>query len=248
MLTIDVLTVGETESLRLQETRIESGLKTFFGEVGAALGIIQSDRLYREGFNTFEEYCQTRWGFGDNYARKLVRASEAIANLKSADVPTLPSSEAQARELTKLDDPEQQIEAWLNACTAAPGAPTATQVKAAVDKVIQLAQSRGSFTPGSTAVVLCGEHKGKKVEISKTEGAAIAHAKLPEGGSYPFMFGELELDAAAPAPEPPPKRNLKAENEALKDALREAIGYLEQYAAPGADLGDWRERAEALLG
>jgi hypothetical protein len=39
---------------------IERGMKSFI-EVGTALLKIRDERLYRENYGTFEEYCRKRW-------------------------------------------------------------------------------------------------------------------------------------------------------------------------------------------
>jgi hypothetical protein len=48
---------------------------------------------------------EQRWQMTHNYANKLIRAAEVVGNLGTI-VPILPTTETQARPLTKLD-PEQ---------------------------------------------------------------------------------------------------------------------------------------------
>lgn len=79
-------------------------------EVGTALAAIRDERLYRDGFETFEAYCKGRWGMSRPRAYQLIEAAEVDANL-STNVDTLPATESQARPLTKLP-PEEQAEAW----------------------------------------------------------------------------------------------------------------------------------------
>lgn len=249
MITIDVLTVPEQQQLAEQETRIEQGIRVFFGEVGEALAIIRSQRLYRASYKNFEEYCRSRWGFGDNYAHKLISAAETIDNLKSANVATLPTTESQARELATLN-PEEQVEAWMNAVQNSPdGKPTAEQVKSAVEDVkaeIDRATRKTTDIPfGSKARVIAGEHKGLEVEVESVEKGAVAHCRLPGGDMYPFLAGEIEVTefaVATPAPAKP-KSDVKAENQALKDLLREILAEVEDTLAP-----ELKARAEAVLG
>ncbi|HEY9697036.1 MAG TPA: hypothetical protein V6D10_07220 [Trichocoleus sp.] len=224
MLTIDILTGPETEQLQQQESRIEQGLKAFFWEVGDALSTIQTQRLYRAQFDTFEDYCRERWQFSSDYAYKLIRGAETIATLKSADVSNLPTTESQTRELTKLSNPEQQIEAWVEASQNAPaGKPNATQVKQAVQQV----QKRSMVTPGSRVKVTDGEHQGKELEVAKTENSgAVVYCKLDSGESYPFLAGEVETVEVAPAPAPKPKIDHKKESQDLKTLLHRCLPYL----------------------
>jgi N6-adenosine-specific RNA methylase IME4 len=123
----------ELSKLKQCEQIIEKGLKTFI-DVGGALLEIRDSRLYREEFGTFEEYCKERWGWARNYANKLIKATETVKNL-GTNVPILPSNEAQARPLTKLE-PEEQREAWQDVIKNAPeGKITAKQVLEAAKKI-----------------------------------------------------------------------------------------------------------------
>jgi phage N-6-adenine-methyltransferase len=115
------------ESRRLSELEdvIRSGMRTFV-QVGEALMEIREDRLYREDFPTFEDYCQERWGFTARRALQMVSAA-AIGTI----VPV--QNEGQARELAPLkDEPEQLREAWVEA--SSDGEPTALKVKEAVTR------------------------------------------------------------------------------------------------------------------
>lgn len=224
MLTIDVLTAPEQQQLEEQESRIELGFKTFFVAVGEALAAIQEKRLYRASHETFEDYCQNRWanwGISANYARKLIRASKAVKNLQDGDVSTLPTTESQARELAKLDEPAQQIEAWLDAVNSSDdGKPTAAEIQQAVDRV----QRRANPTPGQQARVMKGKHEGETVVIRKTENnGALIHASLPNGKNYPFLAGELQFLDTAPTPAPVPKPSLKQEIQQLRELLRRVL-------------------------
>ncbi len=88
------------------ETVIERGQQTFV-EVGQALMEIRDGRLYSEqGYPTFEEYCQRRWGWSRVTAYRHIQAAEIIQMLPRGNTPT---TEYQARELVTLT-PEQRIE------------------------------------------------------------------------------------------------------------------------------------------
>jgi len=67
------------------ENVIDVGLKIFV-EVGNALLEIRDSRLYREGWGTFDEYYQGRWGFTDRRARLLMSAARTVTNLETGTV------------------------------------------------------------------------------------------------------------------------------------------------------------------
>jgi hypothetical protein len=82
----DRLTLAELEEI------IERSRRPFM-EAGRALREIRERKLYREGgFQTFADYCKTRWGFSDRYARYLMCAARI-----GTVVPV--SCERRAREL-----------------------------------------------------------------------------------------------------------------------------------------------------
>lgn len=142
--TRSLLTSGEREELACREAIIERGLATFI-EVGNELVVIRDKRLYCESYPTFEEYCRERWGFQRHRANRLIAAAGLIDNLvpvgtKLEENSTnnhlpLPSSERQARPLTRLE-PEQQREAWREAIETAPnGKVTAAHVEKVVARI-----------------------------------------------------------------------------------------------------------------
>jgi len=146
------------------EAVIERGLRSFF-EVGAALARIRDERLYREDFDTFEQYCRGRWSWGRNYVNKQIAAAGAIRDL-GTNVP-IPQNEAQARELAKLP-PAQRAEAWEIAVERAGGQPTAAQVAVVV----------AEMTPPSppTAAEVEAAARAKKAEARVEELLDERHA------------------------------------------------------------------------
>ena len=113
----NIITLDERSRLFQLEETIRQGLNTFV-DVGNALLEIRDKRLYRQEYNTFEEYCREQWGFSKNYANKLIASTEAVLNLGTI-VPILPKTESQARPLTSLE-PEEQVEAWKRVITSTP--------------------------------------------------------------------------------------------------------------------------------
>jgi len=122
----NLLSEAETLELRRLEARVEIGLKAFW-EIGLALSQIRDQRLYRENYKTFEEYCITRWEMSRRSAYQLISAATVVENVRNC-AQILPLNEAQARPLTALP-PEQQREAWTKVLSTAPsGKVTAVHV------------------------------------------------------------------------------------------------------------------------
>lgn len=140
--------LAKIEDLRALEEVIERGLSTFL-EVGAALMAIRDGKKYKaDGYKTFDEYCQQRWNFTQNYARRLVAAAEVVDVLPET-VPIGTLSESQLRPLAPLRrDPGAVQKAWGQAVKLADGgSPTAAQVTQAVaqtrpEKTVEMAARR----------------------------------------------------------------------------------------------------------
>jgi hypothetical protein len=114
------------------EAVIERGLATFV-EVGAALLRIRDERLYREDFGTFEDYCRTRWNLSKPYASQLIVASETVAIATTNGHPA-PGRESVARELAPLrDEPDALRETWAEVVDLHGEKPTAAQVREVVE-------------------------------------------------------------------------------------------------------------------
>lgn len=75
---------------------------------------IREKRTYRaDGWDTFEEYCQERWGWSRQRASQLIQASSVVVGLSSTfDI--LPDTARTAAELHRLPEPER-AEVWQQA-------------------------------------------------------------------------------------------------------------------------------------
>lgn len=104
------LTVEEVSTLEELENVVRNGLK-YFLEVGRALMQIKDQRLYREDFDSFEEYCRERWGMSQSKGYYLIYSSSVVDNL--GDGITLPERSSHAAPLYILQDPELQKKAWM---------------------------------------------------------------------------------------------------------------------------------------
>jgi len=106
-------------------------------EAGAALREIREDRLYvLSGFQSFEAYCQQRWGFNRRYGDRLIEMADTCDALRADESARtqLPRSEWQQRPLGGLP-PEEKRAAWAEAQEIAGGKPpTHRQVAKAVER------------------------------------------------------------------------------------------------------------------
>ena len=70
----------------------------------------RQDSRVRATHKTFEDYCREKWGIERRQAYRLIDASEVSKNV-SQGTQTQPTTERQARPLTKLP-PVEQPKAW----------------------------------------------------------------------------------------------------------------------------------------
>lgn len=129
-------TTGEIVGRSLDECEqvIAKGLATFV-EVGDALAEVRDLRLYQASHDTFEAYCDERWGLSRKRAYDLIGASEVVGALSPIGDTPMPTNESQARALRPLkDEPEQMAEAMKKA--SATGKPTAAAIGQAVNDLV----------------------------------------------------------------------------------------------------------------
>lgn len=105
------LTIQENTRLRHCEAVIERSMNSFY-EMGVALREVRDSRLYKEDFNSFEEYCEKKWAISKPYAIQTISASNVMDELNQVAMATIPTTERQVRPLTKLKDPELQKKVW----------------------------------------------------------------------------------------------------------------------------------------
>ncbi len=134
------LSEDESWTLKAQEEVISRGLTTFF-EVGAALLTIRDQRLYRQQYETFSEYCDKRWDITPRRMRQITDGTIVCNTLRDYDrnhgspfAGRLPENERQVRPLTKfIRNQEKLAEVWSSALEQVPeGKVTGSQVQEAV--------------------------------------------------------------------------------------------------------------------
>jgi hypothetical protein len=164
----DALSDVERDRLTACEAVIERG-RAVFVEVGEALMTVRDNRLYREQYDTFEVYCQERWGMTHRHADRLIESAEVFGGL--GPMGPKPTNERQARELAALKgDPDVMAEAWRAAGERTEGRPTAAVVREEVAKRRPQTQKRVDVTRQVDRALLLARQ------------AANAANKVPEGG------------------------------------------------------------------
>jgi hypothetical protein len=112
--TADPLTPQEVSELRELEDVIQEGLASFL-KTGLAFGRIRYLRLYRATHDTFESYCQCKWGLSLSRTNQIIRTCEVCDNITNAfpqDAALLAdTNEHGLRPLSRLA-PELQVAAW----------------------------------------------------------------------------------------------------------------------------------------
>ena len=92
---------------------------------------MRDDRLYRDTYDTFENYCQSKWGWGRNYANKLIAASEAVEGLPKRLGTKVPNPTA-ARAVAEVPEADR---AAVVTEAAKDGPVTTAKIKAAAVKI-----------------------------------------------------------------------------------------------------------------
>lgn len=91
---------------------IERGIQTYL-EVGAALREIRDSRLYKKNYSSFEEYCRTRWGWGDRKVNEDIQALEYVERQRErghADIFTKTQALTAARAERRQSHRTQKID------------------------------------------------------------------------------------------------------------------------------------------
>jgi hypothetical protein len=114
---------GELIRLKLSEVeekalaRCEEAIEKFNGtasKAGKAIHEIKEAKLYREHFETFEDYCQKRWGFTPMWANTLVKRHLAFHGIKENEkIEYKPAPDSPAiNVIAQIKDPDKQQKLW----------------------------------------------------------------------------------------------------------------------------------------
>lgn len=104
-----------------------------YWEACRALIIIQEERLYREKYDTFEDFCRRELRMDRSFTTRMIQAVKEVDHLSGS---AKPSSERVARELVPVPKPMKQP-VWNKAIEMSPnGKPTYATVKKAVLELV----------------------------------------------------------------------------------------------------------------
>lgn len=174
------LTAEEEADLAQLEAVIERGMHTFI-EVGNALAAIQERKLYQAGFETFEEYCRSKWGFSRQRAYQLTAAAEAVTTMVDIGLPT-PTSERQTRELIRIPEAER-ADVWRETVERTGGQPTAAAVRetyaARTDEVVdaELVDEPAPRTYSAPPIPERAPDRQPRVDASRTVLVALTELR-----------------------------------------------------------------------
>ncbi|MGK7915554.1 MAG: hypothetical protein AB4038_08405 [Prochloraceae cyanobacterium] len=226
----------ESSSLSEQEQkdleRLEAQIKSAVLEAAKALWEINTRRLYRGLYATFEEYCEATFEFSSRYIYYQVKFGQVLNALEQSEqtVQILPQSEYQVRPLSKLKEESSQVEAWLEAIKRAEGKLPSNPV---VEEVV-----REKLTPKSTK---------KKAETPLDEGVfchvggQVAQVISSTDGGYQLKRWDNTEETA--------KANEVKEISIDKRSLSRAQSYFEQLGTVANLVERYREKtATAVLG
>lgn len=165
----------EADRLGTLEATIESGLQTFH-EVGSALLEIRDSRLYRDEFDTFENYCRARWGMSRMHAHRLIEATETVSRMYP--IGYIPANEGQARELARADEADQ-VAVWQTVQAVHDGERvTATDIRSLVE-VAKDVRASGAIDDGSGGMVPWHElPTERKVTLLKAAATEETYERL----------------------------------------------------------------------
>jgi hypothetical protein len=171
---VDVVAIDDSlnDDERAERERLERVVENSVFEAGRALKELRDRRLYRDIFPTFEDYCQSRFGFGRRYPYHLIRATAVVDNLiemctncsQNSDSESgesgivLPTNEGQVRPLTGLP-PSEQVEVWTAAVEEAGGkVPPARVVKDIVQRIREKTNLPNPYRVGDVCQILVKEN------------------------------------------------------------------------------------------
>lgn len=192
---------------------LERKVERAFYLAGVALAQLRDRKLYRSTHNSFEEYCQDRFGMKRRHPYRLIDAAKVVDNIlevcpngthKSGDtnqrLQIVPTSERQARPLTKLS-PAEQREAWDKAVELAGNrvpsgkivsqvvseiiCPNGTQIKYKIGQKIKTKSNHPLFGGSSGIIKQIPNHTEVIVELDNGQTELIDNEYI-----------QLELDSS----------------------------------------------------
>lgn len=130
------------------EANIRQSIDGFYA-VGKCLYIIKTQKLYREHYKSFEDYCASEWGISRVHANRQIEASQTVDVLKNEPIGSvpIPKNESQARMLAGLTKEQKIAVAKQVKQSATDDAPTAKDWE----------EAKGTIAPRNTDMPQTGK-------------------------------------------------------------------------------------------
>ena len=184
------LTMFDLEAL---EARVRAGLQTFV-EVGEALAEIRDRDGYQlRGYATFEDYCETEFGFSVRQGQRLIVAARTAATVAQLTGET-PANESVAREIARVaHSPEivTEVAAELRAEGKTLASAPASDVKRVVTTVVEKRNGKTeTATPASIRARPAPPTPPPAPELSPSLSAGLDGASdfCPACGEWPEQY------------------------------------------------------------
>lgn len=124
------LALTDRESRRFKA--LEDTIRRSAGDMYDAMRAIHDERLYRDEFETWEEYCEKRWGMSPRHAYRLLEHGRILGLLSDTEMrPIGHIPESATRETASLPD-DKKVEVIKQLAAKSNGKVTAAAVRKAV--------------------------------------------------------------------------------------------------------------------
>ncbi|MBE7384453.1 MAG: hypothetical protein F6J95_023940 [Leptolyngbya sp. SIO1E4] len=126
---VDAEIIEEKPRERLNQ--LEAQIERSKAEIWAAAYAIREEKLWQlDGYESFEAYCNARWGWKSTTSHENALAGQVMASLTGIPIEELPVSTSAMNELNKVPEPER-VEVLEKAREAGGGKPTAKAIREA---------------------------------------------------------------------------------------------------------------------
>jgi hypothetical protein len=170
----------EQRELYAHEQAIEDGLKAY-QTMGKALKAILDKRLYRNDYDTFDDYCTGRWNFSRTRAYQIMNAATGVEILSTNGVQNAPENERQMRSL--MEFPEFMQPTILSISRAESeriGKPVSAKMIARVGEILIEAATTGHVDTGNgTSTPLTAALSAIELEADLTRRQRIREHSAP---------------------------------------------------------------------
>lgn len=182
-----MLTTTQTTEYNRYNKIIER-TKGSFIECGKALAAVRDGKLYKEHFDSFEQYCWDKWGWGRQYAYNLIEAATVVKELTDQNVnhgiQNVPGNERAARALGAVPEADR-IETMKRAGRSA----TATQITNAARTVGGTQDKTGYPVPEKAQPCWNRTHEANEILRAISHVRALVKAISPDD----VMYAEVNI-------------------------------------------------------